>query len=111
MRIIFACDIPYKACIGKGTKFPHDGLGVVIHPLCKIGTNCQINQGVTIGGRNNLEILPVIGDNVLIGANATVLGNITIGNNSIIGAGSVVLKDVPENTIVAGNPARQISKL
>ena len=111
MRIVFTCDIPYKANIGKGTIFPHDALGVVIHPDAIIGENCQISQGVTIGGRNNLNVLPKIGNNVLIGVNAIVLGDIIIGDNSIIGAGSIVIKDVAPNTVVAGNPAKEIRKI
>ena len=55
-------------------------------------------------GRNDL--VPTIGDNVSIGANATIIGDITICNNVIIGAGSVVVKDVPDNCIVSGNPAK-----
>lgn len=110
MRVIFACDIPYKATIGKGTCFPHDALGIVIHPDAIIGTNCNINQGVTIGGRSDLTTLPRIGNNVIIGANATVLGDIVIGDNATIGAGAVVIHDVPENTVVAGVPAKEIKK-
>lgn len=68
MRVIFACDIPYKTQIGKGTLFPHHALGVVIHPHAVIGKNCKIEQNVTIGGRSGLTVLPVIGDNVIIGA-------------------------------------------
>ena len=73
-----------------------------------IGSNFTICQLTTIGnaihGRNDL--VPTIGDNVSIGANATIIGDITIGNNVIIGAGSVVVKDIPDNCVVAGNPAR-----
>lgn len=105
MRVVFACDIPYKAVIGKNTVFPHDALGVVIHPDAKIGDNCHINQNVTIGGKSDLERLPVIGDNVILGAGSIILGDISIGNNAIVGAGAVVVKDVPDNAIVAGVPA------
>ena len=108
MRIIFSCDIPYKTTIGKNTSFPHLALGVVIHEKAKIGNNCKILQGVTIGGKSGHQEVPVIGDNVLIGANAVVMGPIKIGNNAIIGAGSVVLKDVGEDEVVAGVPAKVI---
>lgn len=64
-------------------------------------------QGVTIG--KNTKGSPVIGDNVFIGANALVIGKVVVGNNVCIGAGSVVVKDVPDNAVVVGNPARIIS--
>lgn len=97
MRIVFACDIPYKAQIGKGTQFPHDALGVVIYPYAVIGDNCHINQNVTVGGRAGRGRLPHIGNNVLLGANSVVLGD--IGDNAIVGAGAVVLHDVPAKII------------
>lgn len=108
MRIVFACDIPYKAQIGKGTQFPHDALGVVIHPYAIIGENCHINQNVTVGGRSGRSRLPHIGNNVLLGANSVILGDIDIGDNAIVGAGAVVLHDVPANAVVAGVPAKII---
>lgn len=78
-----------------------------------IGRNFTVRQCTTIGnkkdGRNDL--VPVIGDNVTLGANVVIIGDIKIGNNVIIGAGSVVLHDVPDNSIVAGNPARVIRTL
>lgn len=67
--------------------------------------SCKKHVGYTKIGKVN------IGDNVFIGANSTILPNVSIGNNSIIGANSLVSKDVPENTVVAGNPAKTIDKL
>lgn len=110
MRLVFSCDIPYKATIGKGALFPHYALGIVIHPDAIIGKNCQINQNVTIGGRSGLKTLPTIGDNVLIGAGAKVIGSVVIGNNVQIGANAVVVKDIPDNCVVVGVPARIIKK-
>ena len=119
MRIIFSCDIHYKAEIGVGTIFTHDALGVVIHPKATIGCNCEILHGVTIGGRGRVSSngegakrggLPKIGNNVLIGCHAQVLGPIIIGDNVAIGAGSIVIHDVPANSVVVGNPARIVSK-
>lgn len=100
-RLIFATDVPRTVKIGKGTKFAHSGLGCVIHDRAIIGDNCKILQNVTIGGRSK-HGTPVIGNNVLIGAGATILGGITIGNNVKIGAQALVMEDVQDNqTIVA----------
>ncbi|MBS6666316.1 MAG: serine acetyltransferase [Coprobacillus sp.] len=108
MRVIFACDIPYKTSIGKGTLFPHHALGIVIHPDAIIGRNCIIEQNVTIGGRSGLTVLPKIGNNVLIGAGASVLGPVVVGDNVQIGAGAVVVHDIPEDCVVVGVPAKII---
>ena len=108
IRVLFSADIPYKLKIGKGTKMPHDALGSLFHPDVIIGNNCVILHGVIIGGRSGSKKLPIIKDNVWIGAHSIILGPITIGKNSIIGAGSVVVKDVAANSVVAGNPARVI---
>lgn len=110
MRIVFACDIPYKTKIGKKCEFPHHALGIVIHPYAIIGDNCKIEQNVTIGGRSGLKVLPIIGNNVMIGAGAAILGPVTIGDGAQIGAGAVVVKDVPENSVAVGVPAKIIKK-
>lgn len=112
MRISFSCDIPYHAKIGRGTTFPHDALSVVIHQGAVIGKNCKILHGVTIGGRGGKGRvgLPEIGNNVLIGCHAQIMGPIVIGDNATIGACSVVVKDVPANCTVVGNPAKIISQ-
>ena len=109
MRVIFCCDIDPRTKIGDGTKFPHHAMGIVIHREAIIGNNCIIEQNVTIGGRSGLSVLPKIGDNVLIGCGAAILGNVTVGDNSQIGAGAVVVKDVPAD--VVGVPARVIKKV
>lgn len=109
IRIIYSCEIHYKTNIGKNLKLPHNGLGCVISHNAIIGDNCNIMQNVTIGGRGT-EGVPKIGDNVLIGAGAIVLGNINIGNNVKIGANSVVLNDLPDNCTAVGIPA-QIKKM
>ncbi|MDO4334385.1 MAG: DapH/DapD/GlmU-related protein [Bacteroidales bacterium] len=108
IRIIFSADVPYQLEIGKGTKHPHDALGSLYHPHAKIGRNCIIRHGITIGGRSGYKKLLQIGDNVDIGAHAMILGPITIGNNAFIGAGAIVINDVPPYAVVAGNPARII---
>ena len=100
------------ATIGKGVFIDH-GTGVVIGETAEIGNNVTIYQGVTLGGTglHKGKRHPTIGDNVMIGAGAKVLGAITIGNNSKIGAGSVVLRDVPDNCTVVGVPGRAVRVL
>lgn len=79
--------------------------------IVKYGDNCTILQNCTIGGRSGYEKVPIIGNNVLIGANSCIIGPIKIGNNVQIGAGSVVLHDVKDNEVVAGVPAKHIKFL
>lgn len=104
--LIYNSDVPCSVKIGKGTVFGHTGIGVVVHPRVVIGENCIVGQGITIGGRSRAYEVPVIGNRVYIGAGARVLGPIKIGNNVIIGPNAVVIKDVPDNTIVGGIPAK-----
>lgn len=99
-------DLPPDADIGPGLHLPHP-VGVVVGHGCEIGSDCTILQGVTLGERYAREghEYPVIGDNVVIGAGAKVLGRIQIGSNARIGANSVVLTDVPAGCTAVGIPA------
>lgn len=98
-------DISSSADIGGGLIIQH-GYCTIVDPK-KIGKNCWINQGVTIGYTNDTDC-PTIGDNVIVYAGAKVLGNVHIGNNVIVAANAVVVKDVPDNAIVGGVPAKVI---
>ncbi len=94
----------------KRTKIPHP-FGVVIGKGVTIGYDCRIYQGVTIGAKLEDGIsYPVIGNNVTIYANSVIVGDIIIGNNVIIGASTLVIIDVPDNSVVVGNPARILSR-
>ncbi|TDH39241.1 serine O-acetyltransferase [Pseudohoeflea suaedae] len=108
---VFQTDINPAAPIGKGLFLDH-ATGIVVGQTARIGDNCSILQGVTLGGtgKEGGDRHPKIGDGVLIGAGAKVLGNISIGNCSRIAAGSVVLKAVPANKTVAGVPARVVGE-
>ncbi|MCQ5375782.1 MAG: serine O-acetyltransferase [Methanomassiliicoccales archaeon] len=110
-RILTGADIHPGAKIGKGFFIDH-ATGVVIGETAEIGDNVCIFQGVTLGGVSTEKGKrhPTIGNNVVIGANATILGNIKIGDNVKIGAGSVVVKDVPPNSTVVGVPGKVVKK-
>lgn len=99
------------AVIGKGFFIDH-GDGVVIGETTIIGDNVTLYQGVTLGGtgKDTGKRHPTIGNGVTVGAGAKVLGPITIGDHSKIGAGSIVLKDVPPECTVVGNPGRIVKR-
>ncbi|HID86910.1 MAG TPA: serine O-acetyltransferase [Anaerolineae bacterium] len=108
-RALTGIEIHPGARIGPGFFVDH-GMGVVIGETAELGENVTLYQGVTLGGTSlkKEKRHPTIGDNVVIGAGATVLGPITVGENSRIGANSVVVKDVPPNAVVVGVPGRVI---
>lgn len=99
------------ATIGKGFFIDH-GTGVIIGETAIIGDNVTLYQGVTLGGtgKEQGKRHPTIGDNVMIGAGAKVLGSFTVGENSMIGAGSVILQEVPANSTVVGVPGRIVKR-
>ncbi len=104
---VFGVDIHPAARFGKGIMLDH-ATGFVVGETAVVGDNCSFLHGVTLGGsgKETGDRHPKIGDNVLIGAGAKILGNIRVGHCSRVAAGSVVLRDVPESTTVAGVPAK-----
>lgn len=113
MRVseVFGVDIHPAARVGKGIMIDH-AHSIVIGETAVVGDNVSMLHSVTLGGtgKEDGDRHPKIGDGVMIGAGAKVLGNIRIGHCSRIAAGSVVLEDVPHNTTVAGVPARVVGK-
>jgi len=99
--------LPKSADIGPGLRVWHFG-SIFIHPDTKTGANCTLRQGVTIGSRQIDGPVPVLGDDVEIGAYAQILGGVKIGNNCRIGAMSVDLTDMPDGSTAVGAPARLI---
>ncbi len=99
------------ATIGKGLFIDH-GMGVVIGETAEIGDGCTIYQGVTLGGtgKDVGKRHPTLGDNVMVGAGAKVLGPVKIGSNSKIAANAVVLREVPENSTAVGIPAKVVRR-
>ena len=109
-RFLTGIEIHPGAQIGKGLFIDH-GMGVVIGETAEIGDNVTLYQGVTLGGtgKQKGKRHPTLGNDVLVGVGAKVLGAITIGDNARIGGGAVVLKDVPPNSTAVGVPARIVS--
>lgn len=106
---LFGVDIHPAARFGQGIMLDH-ATGFVVGETAVVGDNCSFLHGVTLGGSGKVggDRHPKIGGNVLIGAGAKILGNIRVGNCSRVAAGSVVLRDVPDETTVAGVPAKVV---
>lgn len=106
-KFITGVEIHPGAKIGKDSFIDH-GMGVVIGETSVLGDNVTLFQGVTLGGtgKQRGKRHPNIGNNVVIGTGAKILGNITIGDNSYVGANAVVIEDVPANSTVVGIPGR-----
>ncbi|MBP3453510.1 MAG: transferase [Clostridia bacterium] len=104
----FGTDLNQGAVFGSRPTTPHGLNGIIVHMKARIGINCTIYHQVTIASSNGGT--PVIGDNVLIGSGAKVLGGVTIGNNVKIGANAVVVHDIPDNCTVVGVPAKIVKR-
>jgi serine O-acetyltransferase len=109
-RFLTGIDIHPGARIGKNLIIDH-GMGVVIGETAEIGDHCLIFHGVTLGGVDFSPVKrhPTLGNHVVVGAGAKILGNITIGDHARIGANSVVIKPVPEHCTATGIPAKIVN--
>ncbi len=108
-RFLTGIEIHPGARIGRGLFIDH-GMGVVIGETSIIGENVTLFQGVTLGGtgKEKGKRHPTLGNNIVVGAGAKILGNITIGDNVNIGSNAVVIRDVPANSTVVGVPGRVV---
>jgi len=109
-RFLTGIEIHPGATIGKRLFIDH-GMGVVIGETTIIGDDCTLYQGVTLGGtgKERGKRHPTLGDRVVVGVGAKILGDVKIGNQARIGGGAVVLRDVPANTTAVGVPARAVA--
>jgi serine O-acetyltransferase len=106
VQILTGIELPCEARIGRNFVIDHAG-GIVVSGHASFGDNCRIRTGVVVGlSRAEDPCAPQIGDNVDVGAGAKLLGRIVIGNNVMVGANAVVLTDVPDDAIAVGVPAR-----
>jgi len=110
-RFLTGIEIHPGATIGKGLVIDH-GTGVVIGETAEIGDDCTIYQGVTLGGtgKDLGKRHPTLGNGVLVGAGAKVLGPVTLGDNVKVAAGAVVLDEIPENSTAVGIPAKVVRR-
>jgi serine O-acetyltransferase len=110
-RFLTGIEIHPAAKLGPGLFIDH-GMGVVIGETSEVGRNVTIYQGVSLAGTSlkREKRHPTLGDNVVVGAGAKIIGGFTIGENSRIGAGSVVVREVPPNSVVVGVPGRVTHK-
>jgi serine O-acetyltransferase len=113
VQVTSCITLPARARIGPGLYIAHTGY-IVVNSQTVIGANCTLTQGVTIGhgggGLHAAKGSPSIGDRVYIGPGSAIIGPITIGDDALIGVGAIVTKSVPSRGVVAGNPARLLSR-
>ena len=106
MMYVFGIQIPYKTKIGEGLKFGHWGT-IVVNPCATIGRNFSISHGCLVGNsQGRKKGVPTIGNNVVMNANSVIVGGVHIGNNVLIAPNAFVNFDVPDNSIVIGNPGK-----
>lgn len=103
---VYCIDLPVNTPVGYGLYLGH-GMGIVVNPLTRIGNNVNISHFVAIG--TNRRTPAIIGDNVYIGPNVSIVEDVVIGNNVTIGAGSVVTRSLPEGCTAVGSPCKPLN--
>ena len=108
IRNTYGIELPQQTAVGRRVVIAHQG-AIVIHPNARIGDDCVIRQGCTIGAVEfrNIEDAPVLGNGVRMGAGSVIIGGVRVGNNVRIGPNAVVMKNVAANSVVMAAPARE----
>lgn len=101
--------IPVQAEFGGGLRIHHFG-GIIVHPSVKVGRNCTLYHDVTLGADGLTEAAPVLGDDVLLGSGARVLGDIHLGDRCRVGANAVVVKSFGPDAVLVGSPAKDVRR-
>ncbi len=111
IEVLTGIAIPAECRIGPGLYIGHFG-PIILHPKAVLGENCNLSQSTTLGMRHDgpKAGVPRLGNRVYVGPNTVIIGSIEIGDDAAIGAGSVLLEDVAPRGVVAGNPARRVSR-
>lgn len=105
-RIFFAVVLLPSAEVGRNVIFGSSGLAILVRKRARISNNVIVGTNATIGGRSGFQDVPIIGNDVVIGAGARILGPVKIGDGARIGANAVVIKDVPAGAVAVGVPAQ-----
>lgn len=106
-EFLLGIELRPKTVVGRGLTIYH-GFGLVVNDHAKIGSGVTLRNGVVIGNKQDDGACPTLGDDVVVGANAVIIGGISVGANARVGAGAVVTKNVRPGATVVGNPAREI---
>lgn len=109
VEISTGISIPVQAEFGGGLRIHHFG-GIIVHPSVKVGRNCTLYHDVTLGADGLTEAAPVLGDGVLVGSGARVLGRVTLGDGCKVGANAVVVGSFGPGAVLVGVPARDVRK-
>jgi serine O-acetyltransferase len=109
-RVLHDIDLPAQADIGPGLVLGDGGLCVVVDPEARIGQDCFLSSGVTVGRLTPHGGAPVLGNSIFVGTGAKILGPVRVGDHAIIGANAVVMEDVPCGAIMAGIPAAELRR-
>lgn len=104
VEFLLGVELPDRVTAGSGLAVYH-GVGLVVNAKTRLGENVTLRQNTTIGSKEDGGLCPSIGDNVSVGANCVILGDIEIGSNSVIGAGAIITRSCPEGSIVYGHKA------